>query len=226
MNILQMYTKSTNQLLKMQHRGLIIFIKNKEKGKVKTRLAATVGDDEALRIYGQLLELTRAVSTESKTNRYVYYSSHLEENDDWQTPIFQKRVQLGEDLGARMCNAFETVIQQHQYAVIIGSDCAALNAQIIEQAFDALTTNDLVIGPAFDGGYYLLGMKQLHANLFQDIVWSTETVLRDTLLQAQKMDLSVHQLPILSDIDNETDWNNYLKTNQESTQNRTYPSKK
>jgi rSAM/selenodomain-associated transferase 1 len=194
----------------MQERALIIFIKNKEKGKVKTRLAATVGNDEALNIYEQLLELTKDVTKKTSTTRYVYYSSHIEMIDEGETDYFNKKTQRGADLGARMNNAFEDILQQHKYAVIIGSDCAALTTQIIESAFESLTSHDLVIGPALDGGYYLLGMKKLHNKLFQDIVWSTETVLQDTLLQAQKTNLSVHQLQTLSDIDNEIDWNTYL----------------
>jgi uncharacterized protein len=196
----------------MQERGLIIFIKNKEKGKVKTRLAATVGDDEALNIYEQLLDITEAISKKTEATRYVYYSSHIEDHDDWKAPFFNKKTQQGSDLGARMSHAFEEVLLQHEHVVIIGSDCAALTPEILHEAFDSLKRHDIVIGPALDGGYYLLGMKKIHSSLFENIVWSTETVLQETLAQAQTLNLSVHQLRALSDIDNEDDWLHFLES--------------
>jgi rSAM/selenodomain-associated transferase 1 len=196
----------------MQDRALIIFIKNKEKGKVKTRLAATVGDDAAMNIYEQLLDITKGVSQKMAATRYVYYSSHIESTDEWNVEHFNKKTQHGVDLGARMRHAFDETLQQHDYAVIIGSDCAALQSEILAEAFASLEQHDIVIGPALDGGYYLLGMKKQHNSLFENIEWSTDSVLKYTLAQAKTLNLSVHQLQALSDIDNENDWLRFLET--------------
>ena len=84
---------------------------------------------------------------------------------------------------------------------------AALTSDIIQAAFDALDSHDMSIGPALDGGYYLLGLRAPHQSLFEDIVWSTASVLKETLQKAKTLQLSVYQLPTLSDIDNEADWN-------------------
>jgi rSAM/selenodomain-associated transferase 1 len=89
--------------------------------------------------------------------------------------------------------------------VIIGTDCPGLTASLLRQAFDQLATHDLIVGPATDGGYYLLGMSQLHAEVFANKQWSTATVLADTLADAARLGLDVAQLPTLSDIDSARD---------------------
>ncbi len=190
--------------------ALLIFIKNSELGKVKTRLAATVGDEQALKIYKELLRYTRQTTQGVSVVRHLFYSDFLEKNDDWDTNFFQKSVQQGSDLGERMSNAFDCVFgQKFQKAVIIGSDCPTLTSEILRQAFTALDHHDLVIGPATDGGYYLLGMKELHQKLFQNIVWSSENVLSKTLRKAQELNLSTYQLASLPDVDYEEDWIKY-----------------
>ncbi len=189
--------------------GLIIFIKNKKKGFVKTRLAATVGDDKALAIYEQLLQITQQVCLGVDAKRYVYYSNTIEQNDEWSSDFFSKKIQYQGDLGEKMYEAFREICTLHQKVVIIGSDCAALTSDIIQAAFDALDSHDVSIGPALDGGYYLLGLRAAHQSLFEDIAWSTASVLEATLQKAKSLQLSVYQLPTLSDIDNEADWNTF-----------------
>lgn len=189
--------------------ALIIFIKNPEKGKVKTRLAATVGDDQALRIYLELLRHTRHTASQTKASRFLYYSQHINEQDDWPNTGFHKRLQSGENLGRKMANAFREVLQHHSKAVIIGSDCASLNTAIVEEAFQLLDQYDFVMGPAMDGGYYLLGMRQFQAEVFEDIAWSTDQVGSDTLLKIDQLGKSYSLLPLLSDIDYEEDWEKY-----------------
>jgi rSAM/selenodomain-associated transferase 2 len=100
-----------------------------------------------------------------------------------------------------MANAFSRVLQDVDIAVIIGSDCLELTAAIIEDAFSALERFDAVIGPARDGGYYLLGMKQFHPELFAGKQWSTSTVFQDTVADLRALGLAYTALPVLSDID-------------------------
>jgi rSAM/selenodomain-associated transferase 1 len=186
--------------------ALLIFIKNPERGKVKTRLAATVGDERALRIYRALLKYTRNLALEVASERYLFYSRFIEENDEWSSRQFHKKLQEGEDLGERMYRAFAVTLGRHGKAVIIGSDCPTLTPAIVEEAFRRLDDHDYVIGPARDGGYYLLGMRELRPELFRDIPWSTDQVRSLTIDRIKERGQTYFLLPELSDIDRAEDW--------------------
>ncbi|QOD60391.1 TIGR04282 family arsenosugar biosynthesis glycosyltransferase [Polaribacter haliotis] len=180
---------------------LLIFTRNPELGKAKTRLAKSVGDETALEIYKFLLERTRDISSEVKTaDKAVYYSVKIRENDIWNPDIYQKHQQFGEDLGIRMKNAFKNGFDAgYKKVLIIGSDLYDLSSKNIEKAFNELDTNDVVIGPAEDGGYYLLGMNSLEENVFKNKEWGTETVRKDTLTDL--IDKKVKLLEFKNDID-------------------------
>ena len=179
---------------------LLIFTRNPELGKVKTRLAKTVGDETALEIYKFLLEKTRDISSKVSSDKAVYYSIKVRENDIWDSSIYQKHQQVGEDLGFRMLNAFKDSFEAgYEKVMIIGSDLYDLTSENIETAFNELNNNDLVIGPAEDGGYYLLGMNSLHSTIFKNKNWGTETVRKDTLLDLK--DKNVKLLAFKNDID-------------------------
>ena len=188
---------------------MIIFVKNAEKGKVKTRLASTLGDERALEIYLALLGHTRKIAQEVDTNRLLFYSNTVNENDDWPIEDFDKLLQQGNDLGERITHAFQTAFQKYKKVVIIGSDCASLSNEIVQDAFDQLDQHAFVIGPAMDGGYYLLGMREFSPSLFQDIEWSTEKVLSSTIEKINALGETYTLLPELSDIDYEEDWEKF-----------------
>ena len=179
---------------------LLIFTRNPELGKAKTRLAKTVGDETALEIYKFLLERTKNIATEVSSDKAVYYSVKVRENDIWDANIFQKHQQVGEDLGIRMLNAFKNGFKAgYKKVMIIGSDLYDLSSENIEKAFIELNQNDVVIGPAEDGGYYLLGMNSLQEKVFKNKDWGTETVRKNTLEDLQ--DKKVLLLEELNDID-------------------------
>jgi len=187
-------------------RHLIIFIKNPVLGNVKTRLAATVGDTRALEVYGQLLAITRKAALGADCHRQLYYSDTIGLDDAWAADHFSKHVQEGNDLGERMCHALgASFAEGATRAVIIGSDCPEISSTIIEDAFERLGTHDAVIGPAEDGGYYLMGMTAPHPEFFIGKQWSTACVLRDTLQDMERLGLSCAQLPMLNDLDNAED---------------------
>lgn len=186
---------------------LLILTKNPRLGQVKTRLARTVGDDEALRIYRVLLEKTRQAALGVEATRWLFYSDYLETNDDWPGSHFQKRVQCTGDLGARMEDAFgQAFAAGASKALIIGSDCPGVTGTLLQEAFDRLDDADFVLGPALDGGYYLLGMKQATPALFQGIAWSTAGVCAETLGKIRAVGGSCFLLPELLDVDTEEDW--------------------
>lgn len=188
-------------LTRMNLHHLIIFVKNPALGKVKTRLAMDVGDETALRVYLKLLELTRNAASAVNCTRNVFYSDEVV-SDEWDDDVYNKFVQQGNDLGERMNNAFEQIFALGaQKAVIIGSDCPEIHPEIISTAFEQLDDHDVVIGPASDGGYYLLGMKAMHRSLFENMEWSTERVFSETMERIDRAELSVSTLPVLTDLD-------------------------
>ena len=146
---------------------LIIFVKNPIAGKVKTRLASTVGPEKALSVYKKLMEATRAITRDLAMTKQVAYSEYVPYADLWDPHEYQKSRQEGKDLGERMRNAFYQAFQEgHERVCLIGSDMYELSSDIIARAFDLLEDHEVVIGPATDGGYYLIGMRALHDRLF------------------------------------------------------------
>ncbi|GAA4275599.1 TIGR04282 family arsenosugar biosynthesis glycosyltransferase [Aquimarina mytili] len=164
----------------------MIFTRNPELGKCKTRLAASIGDQAALDIYKFLLDHTVAITKNLTVSKEVHYSIKVRENDIWDPNLYDKKQQYGDDLGLRMEHAFtEGFSKGYQNIIIIGSDMYDLEQKDIEHAFTALESQDYVIGPAEDGGYYLFGMKSLNSQVFKRKNWGTETVLQDTLKDLQ-----------------------------------------
>ncbi|EAS20291.1 conserved hypothetical protein [Flavobacteria bacterium BBFL7] len=172
--------------------ALIIFTRNPELGKGKRRLAATVGDQAAFEIYKFLLSHTREITKSVNAQPQVWYSEKLHQNDDWDNEVYQKYVQQGEDLGVRMQQAFDTAFKTHDKVVIIGSDMHDLTTQDLDKAFELLDSHDAVMGPAIDGGYYLLGFKQqVPANVFSNKEWGTETVQAETLKDLKNLNYTL-----------------------------------
>jgi rSAM/selenodomain-associated transferase 1 len=195
---------------------LLVFTRNPELGKVKTRLAKTVGNATALKIYIFLLERTRDIAVKVAADRAVYYSVKIRENDIWDASIFQKHQQIGEDLGIRMLHAFKNGFKAgYEKVMIIGSDLYDLTAETIENAFIALEKNEVVIGPAEDGGYYLLGMNSLEEKVFKNKDWGTKTVRKDTLedLKDKKVFLlgELNDVDVFEDIEHHPAFQTFLK---------------
>ncbi|MEM7102213.1 MAG: TIGR04282 family arsenosugar biosynthesis glycosyltransferase [Bacteroidota bacterium] len=188
---------------------LLIFVKNPVKGTVKTRIAKTAGDDEALRIYLELLKHTRNVTRQIEANRWIYYSTSIEDNDGWSIDEFSKKVQVIGDLGHKMQSAFEEGLKTYDKVVIIGSDCPLLTPEIINQAFESLNQHKVVFGPANDGGYYLLGMTEMVDSIFNNKPWSTPLLLDITCKELENQSISYALLEELPDVDHEEDWKKY-----------------
>lgn len=179
---------------------LIIFTRNPVLGKVKTRLAASIGAQSALEIYIRLLRHTEEECSKLNLPKHLYYTDSIGENDLWDSTGYQKFIQEGSDLGERMHNAFLKGFELgYKRICLIGSDLFELEQNHITAAFEALKSHRYVLGPAHDGGYYLIGMSHLSSDLFENKEWGTSSVLKDTLndLDNQKVFL----LEELNDID-------------------------
>ena len=202
----------SNQTKMTDTQALAILCKTPEKGFVKTRLAASVGDQKALEIYLDLLNITDGETRPFNSSRHLFLASALEDSIEKMQSTLQQQdlftdpktkfiIQQGEDLGQRMSTAFEKLFKNHQSVVLIGCDLPDLTSALIAKAFDALQNNDLVIGPSCDGGYYLIGLNKSTPELFEEISWSTEKVLKQTLERAERLLLKVQLLDQLRDID-------------------------
>lgn len=188
---------------------LLIFAKNPELGKAKTRLAKTIGDEKALWVYRELLQHTKKITQDLPTDKVVFYTSFIDENDLWQADIYQKKLQIEGSLGEKMAQAFEWGFRGgYEKIIIIGTDCYELTTEILEIAFEKLNQNETVIGPAQDGGYYLLGLNEVLPEVFQNKEWSTASVLRDTIQDLENLQVSYDLLPLLRDIDDFDDLKN------------------
>lgn len=199
-------------------KALLIFTRNPELGKVKTRLAKSVGDESALNIYKFLIQHTVEITKNLNVDKYVFYSEEIHNNDSWDSEIFRKRLQHGNNLGERMHNAFAEIFEMgYQMAIIIGCDMYEWNTKDLGMAFDTLKNHQFVIGPALDGGYYLLGLKELNSKLFSEKKWGTNSVLTDTLNNIKEANYVLlkerNDIDIYEDIKDNTVFHKFLSSN-------------
>jgi len=178
---------------------VIVFVKNIKLGTVKTRLAKTIGDFGAYEVYSELVKITEKATEQLDIDKHIYFSNAVVDTK-WQNDF--KTVQNGDDLGERMLNAFKDGFDDgYKKIVLVGSDLPEINSTHIEKGIDALNTSDVVFGPAEDGGYYLIGMKKLIPEIFINKPWSQPNLLQETLLELQRLNVTVSTLDILNDID-------------------------
>jgi uncharacterized protein len=186
---------------------LIIFTRYPRAGQAKTRLIPALGAEGAARLQIAMTEHSLLQARGLKQPIAIYYTNGEErELRDWLGEDVQYCPQCSGDLGAKMLGAFWDSLKEEVGAVvIIGTDCPAIDTQLLTQTFEALQASDLVLGPALDGGYYLIGLRRVIPALFENIAWSSDQVLSQTLAIAKGLNLSIHLLPELPDIDRPKD---------------------
>ena len=197
----------------MDDRCLLFFIKNPEKGKVKTRVASAVGDEMAVRLYRRFLLETLFTLNRGTFLFYLcfYPENSLSDLKGWLGDDYLYMPQKGEDLGKRMKNGFiDAFAMNFKRVVLIGSDIPDLPLEFIEEAFTSLQEKDVVIGPSIDGGYYLIGFKDKNFSIrvFEGIPWSTKRVFEETMEVLKQEGLTVHTLQPWRDIDTIDDLSN------------------
>jgi hypothetical protein len=190
---------------------LLIFARYPEPGKVKTRLMPAVGADGAARIYREMAEHTlaqaRAVAQMKGIALQLWFTGGNQEAlQRWLGEDLTYCSQPEGDLGHRLTYAFQSSFGAgHRAVAAIGTDCPSLNSAILLQAFEALENFELVLGPATDGGYYLIGLRRPIPELFRGIAWSTDQVLPQTEAMAEQLALTRYRLPTLTDVDHPED---------------------
>ena len=189
---------------------IIVFAKEPVAGHVKTRLARDIGDEAALRIHQEMVNETVAMASQSALAKLELYVS-----ENLQHPLFQSiakqqgiqvYLQQGSNLGERMFSALNESLGNASYCILIGTDCPVMSADYIEQAFDALEQGqDVVIGPAEDGGYVLIGASRVEACWFNNIDWGSQRVLEQSRQALISSAANFQQLQPLWDIDQLSD---------------------
>jgi rSAM/selenodomain-associated transferase 1 len=178
---------------------LIVMARPPLAGQVKTRIGRELGDDMALEVYTRLLSNTMSVVKRSGFPVEIFVT---EEHSYFSESGFSQRLQQGNDLGERMHHAFRSTFFNPVHSVVmIGTDCPGIDAAHIQTAFDLLRRVDVVFGPAMDGGYYLIGMNAIHAELFSNMPWSTSELLEKTILKSRSLNLSFATMTSLTDVD-------------------------
>jgi rSAM/selenodomain-associated transferase 2/rSAM/selenodomain-associated transferase 1 len=190
---------------------LIIFARYPEAGKAKTRLIPALGAEGAAALYQQMAEYL-LVQVQKLQFAYPlcvevrFAGGNRDLMQRWLGKDLMYTVQGEGDLGDRLARSFQAAFGAGvDQVVTIGTDCPDLDADLMQQAFQALANHDLVLGPALDGGYYLIGLQRSIPELFQGIAWSTSEVLQQTVAIAQSLNLSIAYLPPLSDVDRPED---------------------
>jgi len=201
---------------RVENNTLIVFAKLPEPGKVKTRLAQDLGNERAAEIYSTIArDIISRVSKPLLYETVIFYDppEKKDEVDLWlkdcaQTDNEHLIPQEGGSLGERISGAFESIFYAGANStVIIGTDCTDVTANMIGETFGELKEYDAVLGPAEDGGYYLLGLNCFIPGLFKEIEWSTELVLEQTISRLNKLGANYKLRETLRDIDNLKDLN-------------------
>ena len=178
---------------------LIVFVKNIKLGTVKTRLAKTIGDIGAFAVYSELVKITEKATKKLGIDKRIYFSNTIVDTQ-WENDF--KTVQNGIDLGERMRNAFKDGFEAgYKKIVLIGSDLPEISETYITNGIEALNENDVVFGPAEDGGYYLIGLSKIEESIFINKPWSQPNLLSETLQELQRLHITVGTLERLNDID-------------------------
>jgi rSAM/selenodomain-associated transferase 1 len=186
----------------------LVFVRAPEAGRVKTRLAATLGNEGALRVYRRLAEHTVREARSVDAELRIHFTPAGKEHEvrAWLGDGARYLAQAGGGLGERMEEAFRAAFADGAgRVVIVGSDLPGLSAALLRRAFDALDEHPAVLGPARDGGYYLLGMRMIIPGVFDDVPWSTDVVLARTLERMRAAGVEPALLPTLADVDEADD---------------------
>ena len=199
----------------MEPEAIVVFLRLPRPGRVKTRIAATIGDALALEIYEDLLKSTFRSLAQVPMPVFLFYEGGLPPISERDTR-YTYHLQMEGTLDKKIAHALSSLLEKFNKVIIMGSDCPELTPPILLDSFHQLDSSDVVIGPAKDGGFYLFGCQNLHPTLLDNINWSTSSVLTQLLINIQRAELTYALLEKLSDIDTEEDWKAFSKRKTKS----------
>lgn len=184
--------------------ALIILVHESVPCIVKTGRVDYISERESLAIYRQLLFHTRRITIDLDADKFLFIKESSAKDHLWSPNVYIKRMQRGRSIGEIMRHAFETVFSMgYTKVVMISSDSIETETAHLTHAFDSLNNYDVVIGPAQEGCYYLLGMKKMHALLFRHKAWNTPVLIQQTLDDIAKLSLTYHLQQVLNDVEEE-----------------------
>lgn len=197
--------------------ALLIFTKAPVLGQVKTRLIPGIGARRALMIYKELLTKTLLTARKAGFSTIqIWVSGEIDHRyfvnlkNRYSIKLYK---QSGEDLGQRMSNAFAMVLRRYSHAVLIGCDCPTLKYSDLFEAKKHLENKtDVVLGPAVDGGYYLIGLNKNNKQIFADIKWGQDSVFNDTCANIDSLNWKMKLLTRRWDVDRMSDLLPYYRT--------------
>ena len=195
------------------NKQLIVFIKAPQPGKCKTRLIPYMSAEQASEFYKELvINCLDKATTLEHTDIAIY--TYPDINHPYIKALGERypvslKLQSGSDLGERMHHAIQQSLQEYEKCILIGTDCPVLDTRYIDKAFKALDQHDMVLGPAKDGGYVLIGATKIEPSLFNNIKWGTNTVLQQSLNNNEAAAYKTHLLSTLWDIDTPEDYIKY-----------------
>jgi hypothetical protein len=196
---------------------LCVFARAPALGRVKRRLARSLGPEAALSAHQRLVEdtLGRLAVVPGVVTELWIAGACNEVVSQWAARwALAVQLQRGADLGERMAHALRSGLERRAFALVVGADCPEIDGAYVRAAVRAAAAADLVLGPAEDGGYGLIGVGARGARgldeLFRDVPWGTDAVLEATLARARAQGLATHLLPVIWDVDEASDWRRYL----------------
>ena len=196
----------------IKHQALGIFAKAPVLGQCKTRLMPALSAEEAMAAHCELVaRALEQITGVANTQASLWVTDISATTEQWaQTWQLPAQLQVGADLGARMFNCLDKLCAStHEGAMLMGTDCPEIDASYIRTAGHHLRHYDLVLGPAEDGGYGLIGLRKAHSEIFAGIDWGTSCVAQQTLSAAEKLGLRVFLMPLIWDVDRPEDWQRY-----------------
>ncbi len=194
-------------------RRLVFFARAPQSGLVKTRLARCLGENEALKAYCILAQSVLSTLARSREVVIRYSPDNAQiDIEPWLQPGWTSEPQGLGELGDRLARCFESLFCRGASSiVVVGSDCPYIEESDLESAWTSLQTQDMVLGPAADGGYWLIGLNRFYPSVFAGVDWGTDKVLEQTVERAKLAGLSVARLRQLSDVDTIEDWKTFLQ---------------
>jgi uncharacterized protein len=194
------------------YRLLILLVSNPSEGNGLSQLSAEIGEKKAGEVYMHLLAHHLQCSFPIDADKAVFYSDFIDDKDVWKKSGYKQFLQEGKDPGLKIINAFNQAFSKgYSRVIVIGTESFEMNTELLDEAFDKLDENEVVIGPSLKNDYYLIGLNSMQKELFLDKNWGEDNLFLDTVLDIKKLKLKYQILKTLNKVVNLEDLQPYRK---------------